>query len=226
MLKSPEGFTNEINNRVWNLDTTYTLQPYDIVSIEIFNKGGEILIDPELRTSANANVRNNLTQNITYQINADGTLKLPMIDEIKIGGLTLRQAEISIEKEFTTYYEKVFVNLQYRNKRAYVVGSNGGQVIPLTNENTTIIEVIALAGGISDKGRADNVRLVRQQEVIVGNLTTIEGFKLFNKKVMPGDVIYIEPIRRPVAESLRDYGSIVGLLSGIISLTALIISFR
>jgi polysaccharide export outer membrane protein len=36
--------------------------------------------------------------------------------------------------------------------------------------------------------------------------------------VQPGDIIYIEPIRRPASEALRDYFPIVSILSSLITL--------
>jgi len=41
--------------------------------------------------------------------------------------------------------------------------------------------------------------------------------------VEPGDVIYVEPVRRPFSEALRDYS---GALSLLISLTTLVIVLK
>jgi polysaccharide export outer membrane protein len=98
--------------------------------------------------------------------------------------------------------------------------SVGGQVIPLVNENLKLTEVLALAGGLDNNASAQNIRILRDDQVFVANLTTVDGFNKGNMVMQHGDVIYVEPIRRPVSEGVRDYGP---LLSIVTSLTTLII---
>ena len=57
------------------------------------------------------------------------------------------------------------------------------------------MEVIALAGGIAERGRADKVKLMRnvggKRIVYVLNLSTIEGLKYADMIVQANDYIYI-----------------------------------
>ena len=49
-------------------------------------------------------------------------------------------------------------------KRVIVFPGNGSdaKVIPLTNNNTTLTEAIAMAGGITDRGRANHIKVMRR----------------------------------------------------------------
>lgn len=226
MFKTPENHINEWQNMVWQTDSLYTVQKFDLLNIKIYNKGGELLIDPAFVASGNLNTLNQLKNEILYQVDDQGKVKLPLVGELVLLNMTSRQAEKYIEEQYTQFYDKVFAHVSFMNKRAYVFRNEGTQIIPIQNENTTLIEIIAMSGGMDNLSIANNVRLIRGDEVIVGDLTTIDGYRTFNRKVLPGDIIYIEPIRRPVAEGLRDYGTVVGLITSIISLTALIISFK
>ncbi|MEO0334740.1 MAG: polysaccharide export protein EpsE, partial [Bacteroidota bacterium] len=112
------------------------------------------------------------------------------------------------------------------NKRVVVLGGLGGQVIPLTNENMSLIEVLALAGGVSQGSRTDNIRLIRgdldDPEVRIIDLSTIQGVKKASLKVMPGDIIYVQPVQRVASEALRDISPIFGLITSTLTLILLV----
>src|SRR5690606_141088 len=97
-----------------------------------------------------------------------------------------------------------------------------GKVIPLTNENTTLVEVIALAGGIDNTGRAHNIRVLRGDSVMMVDLSTIDGYRKGNHIMEPGDIVYVEPLRKPVIEAARDYGPIIGLITSLATLIVVI----
>jgi polysaccharide export outer membrane protein len=111
-----------------------------------------------------------------------------------------------------------------------VFSSNQGQVIPLTNENMNLIEVIALSGGVQNNERASNIRLIRgdlkNPEVYIINLSTIDGMTKANLQVQPNDIIYIEPVRRVLTESLQEINPFLGLVSTLITLFVLITSLQ
>jgi polysaccharide export outer membrane protein len=51
-------------------------------------------------------------------------------------------------------------------------------------------------------------------------MITIDGYKKGNMIMQHGDIVYVEPIRRPLVEASRDYGP---LLSLGISITTLVV---
>jgi polysaccharide export outer membrane protein len=143
-----------------------------------------------------------------------------MVGEIKVAGMTIRQAEEVLQKAYTLFYQDAYVILKYINKRVIVLGAMGGQVIPLSNENIKLIEVLALAKGIGNDAKAHNIRVLRDDQVFVADLSTIDGYLKNNLAIEPGDIVYVEPVRRPVSEGLRDYGLILSMVT---SLTTLVI---
>ena len=113
-----------------------------------------------------------------------------------------------------------------QNKRVIVLGALGGQVIPLTNHNVTLAEILAMAKGLPNDSKARNIRIVRSDKVFQVDLSTIEGFQSGNMIIEPGDIVYVEPIRRPFAEGLRDYGSLLSLFISTLSLILVIRSLK
>jgi polysaccharide export outer membrane protein len=127
-----------------------------------------------------------------------------MIGEMKLDGLTLRQAEEMVQKEYSKFFKEPFVKMSYVNKRVIVLGAPGGQVIPLTNQNVSVVEVLALAKGVDNFTKVHNIRLIRGEHVYQMDFSTIQGYQEGNMIVEPGDIVYVEPIRRPFSEALRD----------------------
>jgi polysaccharide export outer membrane protein len=203
----------------------YVIQVNDYLKLEVFSNNGERLIDPNgelLKEGPDAQPASTTRAQPTYLVAVDGTAKFPMIEHITMVGLTIREAEVKLQEQYNKFYKECYVQLTFNNKRVIVLGSPGGQVIPLINENVSVVEVLALAKGIGNDGKSHNIRLIRGKEVFVLDLSTIEGLKTGNMIVQPGDVVYVEPVRRPFAEGARDLAPVLSL---VISLATLVVVF-
>jgi polysaccharide export outer membrane protein len=210
-----------VTTAVTTAEKNYVIQKNDILKLKVFTNAGELLIDPEYQLMKDVQPQTiSQRPDPQYLVDTEGLVRLPMVGEINVEGLTVREAEFVLQKEYSKYYTNVFVKLEYTNRRVVVLGAPGGQVIPLVNENLKLTEVLALAGGLDNNASAQNIRILRDDQVFVANLTTVDGFNKGNMVMQHGDVIYVEPIRRPVSEGVRDYGP---LLSIVTSLTTLII---
>jgi polysaccharide export outer membrane protein len=229
MFKTSDDFTgDDIKKEAAQAEKNYTIQPYDFLRVEVFTKNGERLIDPEnaLNTAATSGTATNTTtlREFQYLVDASGKVKLPMVNDIMLAGLTLRQAEQVLQKEFSAFYKDCFVLLRYTNKRVIVLGAMGGQVIPLANEGVTLAEVLALARGPGADGKAKSIKVLRNEKTFIIDFSTLEGFQQTNMLIESGDVVYVEPLRRPVIEGLRDYSPFVNILFGLTTLLVVIFS--
>ena len=75
---------------------------------------------------------------------------------------------------------------------------------------------------MTNNSRVQNIRLVRQEDIFVMDLSKIEGLKQANMMVQPGDIIYVEPVRRPFVESIRDYGPVISVVTSITAIIAIL----
>ncbi|CAN5334809.1 polysaccharide biosynthesis/export family protein [soil metagenome] len=225
MLKSPEDFKSPIlTKEVVQTERNYIIQKNDLLKLEVYSNKGERLVDPNPEVSRpTANSVNQTRPDAHYLVDLNGIVKYPIVGELKMEGLTLRQAEAILQVEYEKYFTGSFVVLTFQNKRVIILGAISGQVIPLVNQNVTLVEVLALAKGLTNDSKAGNIRVVRGDQIFIIDLTTIAGFQSGNMIVEPGDIIYVEPVRRPFAEGLRDY---TGLLSLFVSTLSLIIVLR
>lgn len=205
----------------------YIIQPNDLLELNVYTKKGEFLIDPENRLMDQRMPNNaNFKPDLKYLVQKDGTVVLPMVGNMELSGMTLFEAEQKLIEAYETYYKDPFVKLRYINKRVIVLGAAGGTVIPLENENTSVVEILALAQGFDQEAKSHNIRLLRGEKAFVLDFSTIEGYQENNMIVESGDVIYVEPVRRPFTEFVRDNGPVISVLSSVVSLIVVIISLN
>jgi len=190
------------------------------------------------RTSAAAAPRTGGQQiNSEFLVQHDGVVKLPLVNYQKLTGLTLLQADSLLQVKYTEFYKDVFVTTRITNNRIIVMGavaSGSGQVIPMNNDNMNLLEVLAAAGGIDGTaagaggqtraGRVDNIRLIRgdlkNPQVQIIDLTTIDGMRHANLQVEPNDIVYVEPLRRPFYERLQEVTPLFTLISSVSALVS------
>ena len=67
-------------------------------------------------------------------------------------------------------------------------------------------------------------RVLRGDQVFVADLSTFEGYLKNNIAIEPGDIVYVEPIRRPVSEATRDYAPIISMITSLTTLILVIVS--
>ena len=132
--------------------------------------------------------------------------------------MTIQECEDFLIQKFDSYQDP-FVQVKVTNQRVIVFPGNGSdaKVIPLLNSNTTLMEAIAQAGGITDRGKASTIKLMRKingERVVYGiDLSTIEGLKYVDMIVQANDYIYVEPTPELAKEISKDVVPIVSILS-------------
>lgn len=165
-----------------------------------------------------------------YLVQPNGEVRLPMVGNTYLQGYTLYQADSLLARVYNEFYKESFVITRFVNKRVVVLGATGGQVIPLLNENMNVLEVLALAGDITGRGKAHNIRLVRgdlqDPQVQLIDLSTISGMQEASLNVQSGDIIYVEPVRRILPETIRDITPVMGLVANALTLLIVIINLN
>jgi polysaccharide export outer membrane protein len=138
-----------------------------------------------------------------------------------MAGLTIKETELMLQDKYSAHYIKPYVIVKILNKRVIVFPGSAGdaKVIPLKYNNTTLIEAIALSGGIADDGKARQVKLIRtnndKHDVYLIDLSKIEGIKMANMVVQANDIIYIEPRRKISSKIVQEIAPILSIISSL-----------
>jgi polysaccharide export outer membrane protein len=216
-----------------SLPANYIIQKGDLINFRLFsNQGFKIIdltsLDDGTRTNMNLNQQNSFI----YLIEADSSINLPIIGRVKIAGMNLKEAELFLEDKYSNYYNDPFVMLRVNNRRIMVFPGESGQarIIQIENEYTTIIEALAMAGGISPGGKAHRVKVVRgnlkEPQVYELDLSTVEGLREANLYyVRANDIIYVQPSYFAGRQILQTTSTILSLISSSIITYLLIVQF-
>jgi polysaccharide export outer membrane protein len=201
----------------------------DIIEFRLFSNDGFKLID---LTSINGSVILNQTSVLQYLIENDGTVKLPVLGSVQLSGMTIREAENLLETKYSQYYVKPFVLLKVTNKRVIIFPGSGGtaKVLPILNNNTTLLEALALAGGLPEYAKAYKIKVIRGDAqkplVYLIDLSTIQGVKDGKMVVQANDIIYVEPRIRFTSEALKEITPIVSLATSFLLVYTFYLSIR
>jgi len=179
-----KGMTTEVKN----VQFEYKILPHDRLSVIVYKH-------PDLSTT-NMN-RLQLEQGIL--VNSKGDIRLPLIRNIHIAGLTQTEAEESLTNAFRTYLKQPDVQIEVLNKRAYIVGEvNTPGEIPLVNERLTLLQMLAKAGDLKDTANRKSILILRgsgttKVHTEVVNLTDVNSIKTANLMIKPNDIVYVMP---------------------------------
>ncbi|HSY75925.1 MAG TPA: polysaccharide biosynthesis/export family protein [Bacteroidia bacterium] len=229
MLKTPRNYPfAKLNDSISSTD--YKISANDFLSLRLYSQDGFRLIDyTNIVDNASGgtggptgNSSNTGANSVQYLVEPDGTVRLPVLGRIPIVGYTIREAVQMLEQKFSQYYIKPFIILSVTNRRVIIFPGNPGtaKVVPLINNNTTLIEVLALTGGITEDGKAKKIKLIRgnpnKPNVYMIDLSTIDGIKDGSTIMQEGDIIYVSPQIRPVGVILDRITPTLTLLSTIL----------
>jgi polysaccharide export outer membrane protein len=185
--------------------TDYRIGPDDLLEVTLFDVEG----------------RNGEPRHIDVRVAQSGSVTLPLIGQVELGGQTGAAAETTLREQYRRFIRDpqiaVFVK-EYRSYRVSVVGYvEKPGVFDISGERT-LLEVLAMAGGLSERA-GKTVQISRRHpdrlETLVVDLDRLahEGDGALNLNMMSGDVVnvpkagvvYVQgSVKKPGAYRLRD----------------------
>ncbi len=216
------------------------IQPADRISLSV------TCSEPKLLTGFASNVTFGTNEAVTtsgggtreiytgYTVDRDGYVTLPMVGKLKAQGRT--------EEEFASIVEQAIISagivndpqvtVKFTNARVSVLGAvNKPGAIALNSQRTSVLDVLAAAGDVSDNGLKTNVQLYREvdgkREMYILDLTQADVFNSPAFYVQQNDMIYVSPNKAAGVKNspfFTFWGASASIASVVISLTSLIIA--
>lgn len=183
------------------------------------------------QSSSASQAGGSMSHGIAFLVNKDGQIRLPQIGHLNVQGLTAHEAALFIEKKIKE--KKLIPDPSCRvyiiSARVTVIGAvNGPSVVNLSNERTTIFDVLIQCGDASDVSLRQKVRLFREEngkrKMYKLDLTKADIFSHPAYFVQQNDLIYIEPNKSqnikssPTSTFLAAGGSILGAVISLINM--------
>lgn len=157
-----------------------------------------------IQTTANSNTLSPYSP--TYTVDESGNISLPMVGNIKLGGLTRSQAIETIKEKVSKYIVNPGVNVNFVNFRISVLGEvsrPGSFIVP--TERITLLDALGMAGDMTIKGKRENVTVIRESNGVKErynvDLTSESALNSPVYYLAQNDVVYVEPNSAQVSAS-------------------------
>ena len=192
LLQTEQNLTN--TQATLKQSYEYIILPQDRLQVSLYK-------NPEI-TSESSGGSNQLGQEMQRDgvlVNAQGYIFLPLINKVKVAGLTQTEAARRITRKYKTYLKIPTVYLEVLNKRVYVMGEvNKPGPVAVDREKLTGLEAIAHAGDLTDSAVRDNIIVLSrnaQNKPYLRKIDLTHFDKLsFNSMMLrPNDVVYVQP---------------------------------
>lgn len=224
-LRPYEMLRNGKDYEISELEPTkveYTIQPNDRLNVRVLNNNGDSYFGFGTGTQQH-NINNN-QNNGGFPVEYDGKVKLPVLGRIDISGLTIRQAEDTLEQLYSDYFVDPFVLVSVSNRKVTVFMNGGSKVhtITMTNNQFTLIDAIAACGGLTEISRAYRIKLIRgnltdKPQIYFWNVSSLETLDGTNIMLEANDIIYIESKPQYVTRVLREVSPYLTLVTTLLS---------
>lgn len=191
------------------VDYEYILQPHDIVDIDFATPNEELLRAFEyqgaMAARGGAGGGGGGAMDIFYfsgyALDKDGYVRMPVLGQIKLSGLTEEMARNKVQEAISIYFkEDVEVRLRIGGIRYTTLGefNSVGPKIILKNR-ATIFDAISMAGESNILARKNELFLIRQYD----GGTRIHQINLNDRQLLaspfyfiqPNDILYLQPMQ-------------------------------
>lgn len=155
------------------------------------------------RGGAQSNMQNAMTG---YVVNDSGYVIFPVLGAIKLAGYNLDEAEGKVQEKVNMILDNTTANLRMLNFFVYLMGEAASQgPVYAQNDKLTLLEAIALGGGLTDFADRAHIKIIRNQNnkahIYYVNLSDQELLAKNNIYLLPNDIVIIEPLRAKVVKT-------------------------
>ena len=212
------------------------IMPKDLLTIVVSCTNPELAIPFNLTVPSNAGLAASSSSNVTtqavlqpYLVDNDGKINFPVLGELKLGGLTKREAEQLIIDKLKPYMKETpIVTVRMVNYKISVIGEvTRPGTFTISNEKVNLLEALAMAGDMTVYGLRDNVKLIREdangkQQIVTLNLNNAETILSPYYWLQQNDIIYVTPNKAKARNS--DVGNSTSLWFSATSILVSIVS--
>ena len=205
-----------------------TIAPYDELRIFVLGDGkNEELVKPfNVLGTAGTIVS---TNQMGYLVDVNGNIEFPVLGELHVAGLTRLQLQDMIAERLKSngYLSNPNVMVRFLNFKVFVLGTETGKVLNISEERCTFLEALAMAGGLDLYTRSDRIGVMREVNgKMVIHYMDPRSTEIFNDDfflLQQNDIIFTEVgTRRFLKEG---YSNWTWVLSGVSTIITAITSY-
>lgn len=134
-----------------------------------------------------------------YKVDQNGNITFIKLGRIHAEGMTRKQLKDSLQRALIPYLKEAIVSVAFLNRHVTMLGAVGSKVLQMPEDNLTLLDALASSGDIGDKGKIDNILVIRD----TGNAKVFKRLNLKDNSVFyspyyylqPNDIVYVEPAK-------------------------------
>jgi polysaccharide biosynthesis/export protein len=181
----------------------YKIQPLDILSIRIESLTEEEFdfMEKLYPTQQQGGAGGAMLQLSGFLVDNNGDIEFPIVGKVKFSNLSVFEAQDKLQEIFKAYLKNPVARVRLLNFRFTVLGEvNAENQVTSSNTRITLMEAVALAGGLTDLADRANVKIIRQSggksEVLYMNLLDENVIASNNYYIQQNDIIMVPPLRQ------------------------------
>mgnify|MGYP000767301340 FL=1 len=211
------------------------IMPKDLLTIVVSCTSPELAVPFNLTVASPGSVVTGNTQLTTqpvlqpYLVDNEGKINFPVLGELKVGGLTKKEAEQLIIEKLKPYIKETpIVTVRMVNYKISVLGEVARPgTFTINNEKVNLLEALAMAGDMTVWGLRDNVKLIREgadskQQIITLDLNSAETILSPYYWLQQNDIVYVTPNKAKARNS--DVGNSTSLWFSATSILVSVVS--
>lgn len=190
------------------------IQKDDLLSIQVYSAStqpqiSDILynLPPQTTTVNSSNTNGNAQQTGVsngFLVDVNGNIEYPRLGTLHVEGLTKLQLADMIKKKIPdSVLSNPSVIVRFLNFKVNVLGQvNHEGIVNFPGERLTIMEALGLAGGITDYGKKNDIRVVREingtREIGTIDLSSKNLFDSPYYNLMQNDIVIVYPTKQKI----------------------------
>lgn len=200
-IKYLQADDGAVQRKFTTLEVDYLVQKGDNLYIKISS------LEPTSNQFLSNETTGNLSQGIgvkykdVYLVDAEGYIKLPQMNKLKVDSLSLKQISDTIDRRIQRLYPQTYCQVRLADNYVTIIGdvNNPGRYMIDFSDKITIFELIGMAGDLSYEAKRNDIKLIRKKgnetEIISVDLTKRNILESNNYYILPNDVVYVEPLK-------------------------------
>ncbi len=182
------------------LSFEYKIVPGDRIQISVFNQssggGGQLS-----QVISRGGLGDTYLLRDGYEgmkVPQNGKIRLPLINEIEVAGLTEIEAAEKITKAYKKYLRNPFASVKILDQRLFVLGEvKKPGVIKVPHGTMTLFEALAHSGDLTDDAKRTDILVIRgdlrNPKIRKININDISAIRMSSLILRPNDIVYVTP---------------------------------
>jgi polysaccharide biosynthesis/export protein len=181
----------------------------------------------------------NLTSGVNqgYQVASNGNIDVPLLGDVKAGGLTIEQLQASLKEKLSSYIKDPAITVRFLDFKVNILGEvKSPGTHKFDKDKVTILDAISAAGDLTDYGKRNNIVVIREESLVrkYYNIDLRSG-SLFQSPVyilQPNDIVYVNATDKKLRmlnanpDNQKGWQLFIGLTSVVTTLVTLALTIK